>query len=158
MKTLQLNIFILNIIIRAFLVAQSMKNLPAMQETWVWEIPWTEEPWGLQSIGSQRVRHIQATKPPLSHHDKNNMSMNSIPKQCIFWKQYTQRRKILLVSCCIPKYNCHLDQEPKKQNYGKKILEFQLSKSLTPTIILKHLKQTNTPDDPFYFLMSQHCP
>ena len=22
-----------------------------------WEIPWTEEPGGLQSIGSQRVRH-----------------------------------------------------------------------------------------------------
>ena len=57
------------------------KNLPAMQETqetWVrslgwedpleeemathssplaWEIPWTEEPGGLQSMGSQRVRH-----------------------------------------------------------------------------------------------------
>ena len=56
-----------------------MKNLPVMQETWVqslgwedplgkemethssilvWEIPWTEEPCGLQSTGSQRVRHI----------------------------------------------------------------------------------------------------
>ena len=23
----------------------------------VWEIPWTEEPGGLQSMGSQRVRH-----------------------------------------------------------------------------------------------------
>ena len=23
----------------------------------VWEIPWTEEPGGLQSVGSQRVRH-----------------------------------------------------------------------------------------------------
>ena len=55
-----------------------VKNLPAMQETGVqslgqeeplekgmathssilaWEIPWTEEPGGLQSIGSQRVRH-----------------------------------------------------------------------------------------------------
>ena len=55
-----------------------VKNLPAMQETWVrsldWEdllekemathssilackIPWTEEPGGLQSMGSQRVRH-----------------------------------------------------------------------------------------------------
>ena len=27
-----------------------------------WEIPWTEEPGGLQSIGSQRVRHDLATK------------------------------------------------------------------------------------------------
>ena len=62
----------------AFLVAQSVKSLPAMQETWVhsldwedplekkmathssilaWRIPWTEEPDGLQSMGSQRVGH-----------------------------------------------------------------------------------------------------
>ena len=55
-----------------------VKNLPAMQETWVWSlgwedplekrmatqssilacrIPWTEEPGGLQSRGSQIVRH-----------------------------------------------------------------------------------------------------
>ena len=53
-----------------------VKNLPAMQETWVqslgqedplekgmatyssilaWRIPWTEEPGGLQSMGSPRV-------------------------------------------------------------------------------------------------------
>ena len=62
----------------ASLVAQMVKNLPAMQETWVqslgskdplekgmatqsstlaWRIPWTEEPGGLQSMGSQRVGH-----------------------------------------------------------------------------------------------------
>ena len=65
-------------VIRASLVAQRLKGLPAMQETWVrslgqedllekemathssilaWRIPWTEEPGGLQSTGSQRVRH-----------------------------------------------------------------------------------------------------
>ena len=59
-------------------MAQRVKNLPAIQETWVqslgwedplekgiathssilvWRIPWTEELGGLQSIGSQRVRH-----------------------------------------------------------------------------------------------------
>ena len=59
----------------ASLVAQIVKNLPAMQETWVqslgqedplkkdiathpsvfaWRIPWTEEPGGLQSLGSQK--------------------------------------------------------------------------------------------------------
>ena len=27
-----------------------------------WEIPWTEEPGGLQSMGSQRVGHDLATK------------------------------------------------------------------------------------------------
>ena len=29
-----------------------------------WGIPWTEEPGGLQSMGSQRVGHILATTPP----------------------------------------------------------------------------------------------
>ena len=62
----------------AFLVVQSVKNLPAVWETWVqslgwedplekemathsstlaWKIPWTEEPGGLQSMGAQRVEH-----------------------------------------------------------------------------------------------------
>ena len=27
-----------------------------------WEIPWIEEPGGLQSMGSQRIRHILVTK------------------------------------------------------------------------------------------------
>ena len=52
----------------ASLVAKTVKNLPAMGETWgnplemtthstilAGEIPWTEEPGGLQSAGSQRV-------------------------------------------------------------------------------------------------------
>ena len=64
------------------LVAQMAKNLPAMQETQVrslgqedplekemathssilaWRIPWREEAGGLQSMGSQRVRHGPAT-------------------------------------------------------------------------------------------------
>ena len=65
---------------RASLVAQMLKNLCAMQETWVrslgwevplrrkwqptpfqptlaWKIPWMKGPRRLQSIESQRVRH-----------------------------------------------------------------------------------------------------
>ena len=63
-------------------MAQMVKNLSATQETWVqslgqadplkkevtthssilaWRIPWTEEPDGLQSMGSQRVGHDRAT-------------------------------------------------------------------------------------------------
>ena len=59
-------------------MAQMVKNLPAVQKTQVqslgwedpleeemathssilaWKIPWTEEPGGLQSMGSQRVGH-----------------------------------------------------------------------------------------------------
>ena len=29
-----------------------------------WGVPWTEEPGGLQAMGSQRVRHNLETKPP----------------------------------------------------------------------------------------------
>ena len=62
----------------AAMMTQMVKSLPAMQETWLqslggedplgkkmvthcstlaWEIPWTEEPGGLQCMGSQRIRH-----------------------------------------------------------------------------------------------------
>ena len=60
------------------LVAQMIKHLPTIQETWIrslgrevplekemathsstlaWKIPWMEKPGGLQSLGSQRVGH-----------------------------------------------------------------------------------------------------
>ena len=63
-------------------MSQTIKNLPAMQETQVqslgqedpwekemanhssilaWRIPRTEKPGGLQSMGSQKVRHDSAT-------------------------------------------------------------------------------------------------
>ena len=66
----------------ASLVTQMVKNLPAVEETWVqslswqdplqkgmathssilaWRIPWTEEPGGLQLMGSQRVGHNWVT-------------------------------------------------------------------------------------------------
>ena len=62
----------------ASLLAQRVKCLPTMRETWVqslgqedplekemvthsrtlaWKIPWMEKPGRLQSMGSQRVRH-----------------------------------------------------------------------------------------------------
>ena len=62
----------------ASLAAQTVKHLPAVQKTWApslgwedplekematlsstlaWKISWTEEPGGLQSMGSQRVGH-----------------------------------------------------------------------------------------------------
>ena len=37
-----------------------------------WEIPWTEEPSGLQSIGLQRVRHDLATKQQQSRVHRMN--------------------------------------------------------------------------------------
>ena len=37
-----------------------------------WRIPWTEEPGGLQSMGSQRVRHDLATEHMCNLCSKNN--------------------------------------------------------------------------------------
>ena len=72
--------------LRASLMAQMLKNLPAMQETQVWSlgqkdplqkgmathsgilawrIPWTEEPRGLQSTGSQ------SRTGPIDYHDSS---------------------------------------------------------------------------------------
>ena len=38
------------------------KEMPTHSSILAWEISWTEEPGGLQSMGSQRVRHNLATK------------------------------------------------------------------------------------------------
>ena len=80
------------------LVAQMVKNLPAMQETLVaslgwedplkngmatyfsiyaWRIPWTEEPEGLQFRVSKRVRYSWATN---SFTFKGSLNMKSVPE------------------------------------------------------------------------------
>ena len=82
-------------LIRVSPVAQMVKNLAAMQETQVWSpgwedplekvtathssilawrIPWIEEPGGLQSMGSQRVRHGWAT---------NTLTFSLTHRKCI---------------------------------------------------------------------------
>ena len=38
------------------------KEMATHSSILVWEIPWTEEPSGLESMGSQRVRHDLATE------------------------------------------------------------------------------------------------
>ena len=81
-------------------MAQIINNLSALQETWVqslgqedalekgmathssivaWEIPWTEEPGGLQSMGSQRVGHDER----LSLHSLISIIITSAPPQII---------------------------------------------------------------------------
>ena len=88
------------------LVAQMVKHLPTVRETWVrslgwedllekeinthsstlaWKIPWTEEPGRLQSMGLQRFRHDWATSLHSLHsyildHEKKYFSWNFNPK------------------------------------------------------------------------------
>ena len=78
-------------------MAQTVKNPTTMQETWIqslgwedplekelathpsilaWEIPWTEEPGGVQSMGSQRVAkwpHHLATKQHYKVHFQGHL-------------------------------------------------------------------------------------
>ena len=87
----------------ASLVAQIVKNLPALWETWVWSlgweipleqsmanhssilpwrIPWTEEPGGLKSMGLQRVRYNWATK----HSGESLFVHETFPDLSIPWR------------------------------------------------------------------------
>ena len=82
LKTTTHNNYTLFLTVQSSLVAQIVKNLPAMQETWVqslgqedplemgmvthssilaWRISWTEESGGLQSIGLQRLKQLACT-------------------------------------------------------------------------------------------------
>ena len=45
------------------------KEMATHSSILVWEIPWAEEPGGLQSMGSQRVRHNLATKQQQYHEE-----------------------------------------------------------------------------------------
>ena len=88
------------------LVAQIVKNLPAMQETLVWSlsqekgmticssilawrIPWTEEPGELQCMGLQRVRHDWVNWTHLKIWDKVTFGRN----QVLPWQHGIRREK-----------------------------------------------------------------
>ena len=94
-----------------------IKNLPAVQETWVpslgqkdllekgmatcssnlaWRTPWTEESGGLQSMGLQKVRHDWVT-----HTDTHTEHFHQLRK--FYWTMFLYREgpvfvEILLVS------------------------------------------------------------
>ena len=77
-----------------------VKNLPAMRETWVWSLgrenslekrmathfcilawrtPWIEEPGGLQSKRSQRVRYNWATNTHTTHSENTRTASREWP-------------------------------------------------------------------------------
>ena len=91
---------------RASLVAQLVKNLPAMQEAWVqslgqedplekemathsctlaWRIPWTEEPVRLQSMGLQSDRHNCVTNSFSKSFECIAFASKSTIIQCCCW-------------------------------------------------------------------------
>ena len=102
---------------QASLIAQKVKNLPAMQETWVqsqgqedplgremathssilaWRIPWTEEPGRLQSMESQESRHDLATKPLL----RTSLNILENTHMPFIWKIYWEIYVVLYENLC----------------------------------------------------------
>ena len=88
------------------LVAQMVKNLPAMWEIWVgslgqedplekgmavhssilaWRIPWTEEPGGLRSMGSQRVGYDWATNTHTQTHITHTTHRHTATTKWTLW-------------------------------------------------------------------------
>ena len=99
---------------RASLVAQRLKRLPALQETWVrslgwedplekemathssipaWRIPWREEPGRLQSMGSQRIGHDWATS---FFHFDTQFIKNFLNFIYFWWNKWNQVGKLKL--------------------------------------------------------------
>ena len=99
----------------ASLVAQLVKNPPAVQETWVrslgwegplekematlssilvWRIPWTEDPGRVQSTGLQRVGHDLET---CTHTTSN--SIHEIMKEVKGKDEHTWSVKICIILC-----------------------------------------------------------
>ena len=95
----------------ASLVAQLVKNLLAVRETWVrslgwegpleegmathssilaWRIPWTEEPGGLQSMGSHRIRHNWVIKRTHTHTHTHTHTRLLLAK-IVGWFEHQQR-------------------------------------------------------------------
>ena len=100
------------------LMGQTIKNLPTMQETWVWSLGWedplekemaahssilawripcTEEPGRLQSMGSQRVRHDWKTKTYWKKLENSNRKTQDTPftmaLRNLLWEGYTGTAK-----------------------------------------------------------------
>ena len=106
-------------------VAQTVKNLPAMQKTQVWSlgredpkkvtathssilakrIPWTEEPGVLQSMGSQRVRHAWASEYVQTHPQEariNHLTTPLCSKSCTDPENLKEESRTLDVGIWFP--------------------------------------------------------
>ena len=100
---------------RVSLVAQTVKNLPAMRETQVrsldqedplkemvthssilaWRIPWMEKPDGLQSMGLQRVGYNWITNTDCTYRGSNHLCVDlPDPRGCMGRAQVLAHRRL----------------------------------------------------------------
>ena len=93
-----------------------------------WRIPWTEEPGGLQSMGSHTVRHEQATEHTHTHRGLGPHIKNT-----------KQNQKVKQKQCC-NKFNRLLKNSPYQKNKNKIPL-----KNSFQTVIYVHIFQYFIP-------------
>ena len=119
----------------ASLVAETVKNPPAMWKTWVqslgwedpleeglathssilaWRIPWTEGPGGLQSVQSQNVRHDWVTKHSTAHTKHRGRGSSDFWGH---WNTILYKGGIIVKSKMRPRrqHNCCLPKEAASQ-------------------------------------------
>ena len=127
-----------------FLMAQTIKRLPAMRETQAWslgwedplekemainsrtipwKIPWTEEPGRLQSMGSQRVGHDWVTSLYTSWclHLKGKSISSLQPHISHFWIHRWSKVAVALKNCSCLLFLLHLSNFPDGDEFPEKI-------------------------------------
>ena len=67
------------------------KEMATHSSILVWEIPWTEEPGGLQSMGSQRIGHDSQTTQCIDVH-------RNLSRLYYFWYTEKKTKKDMLIS------------------------------------------------------------
>ena len=135
----------------ACLVAQMVKNLPAMKATQVWSLgledplekgmathssiltwrsPWTEEPGGLQCMKPQRIRHNWVTKYRQSYNDKSYDKLTLL--KCLIIKEWGD----FLVSPVVKTLPSSAEGVGSIPGWGAKITHASQSKSQNIKAIL----------------------
>ena len=97
-----------------------------------WRIPWTEEPGGLQSMGSQRTGHILATKQH-THKVKNIYYL-------VLYKKSLQIPAIVSAPFCVLSL-----EEMEKVRQGTKFYFFICSVQFSSVQLLSHVRLFATP-------------
>ena len=76
-------------------VSRMEKEMATHPSTLAWRIPWTREPDGLQSMGSQRVRHDWATHTHTYTHTHTHTHTHTLYHLASFWILSTLRHEEL---------------------------------------------------------------
>ena len=92
-----------------------------------WKIPWTEEPGGLQSTGSWRVRHDLETE-----HQGLQRIFWAIPCELSYkyWSPHHVEEVTYMMTDCSHDISCHNSKNWPQRNGNKSTLELKINRTL----------------------------